>query len=342
VFIYEGLEGRLRIGIVTEETWDFLHDIYADLCSHHQVSIFQRRVTGWIFFRERRARALFLKDLTSFMRQNDIVFFEWASELLVTASRLPKTCAIVTRLHRYEMYKWADQVNWGGVDKIILVSKAKQKEFIRKFPECAMKTVVVPPSVSLEKFSLQKKPYSGDLGILCHLTPRKRVYELILDFYELTKVNNGFRLHIGGDPHPSYGDYLESMQALVRELGLEDRVTFYGNVTDTPKWYRNIDIFVSNSYSEGLQVALLEAMASGCYCLSHRWAGAEELLPDDNLFYSGNDLREAILKFSKKTEEEQQVQKELMREIVAKTCSVDFVNNQIRQVLEGIHGVRPS
>ena len=203
-------------------------------------------------------RALFRRDLSQFLRKNEVVFFEWASELLVAATQLPKTCGIITRLHRYEMYRWVDKVNWDNVDKIILVSKAKQDEFIEKFPVHADKTVVINVAVPLEKFSYQPHPYSGEIGTLCHLAPRKRVYDLILNFYELLRQfeprPNGrstFHLHIGGDVHQLHGDYFRAMHDLVASLGLGDNVTFYGKVTDTWNWYHKLDIFISNSYSEG-------------------------------------------------------------------------------------------
>ena len=327
----------VKIGIAIEETWDFLHDVYADLRHYHQVNIFVRRTTNWPIFRERRNRALFQNDLSRFMRQNEVVFFEWASELLIAATQLPKTCGIVTRIHRYEMYKWMNQINWDKVDKIILVTNAKQKEFINRFPKQKNKTVVINESVSLEKFSFQPKPFGGDIGILCHLTPRKRVYELILDFYELIKKNKKFHLHIGGNPHSIYGDYMEAMRWVVKDLALESYVTFYGPVTDTRDWYHNIDIFISNSYSEGLQVALLEAMASGCFCLSHRWAGVDELLPQENLYYTGNELQKLILNFSEKSEGEKLALKKYMNQLVSTNCDAENISEQIRHVIEEVN-----
>ena len=324
----------MKIGIAIEETWDFLHDIYSDLCQHHQVSVYSPRTTRWPIFRERRNRSLFQQNLRQFMGNNEVVFFEWASELLVAATKLPKTCGIVTRLHRYEMYKWVAQVDWDKVDKIILVTRSKQEEFIKRFPDQAHKTIVIYEAVSLHKFSFHPKQYNGDIGILCHLTPRKRVYELILDFYTLTKKKSNFHLHIGGDPQESYLDYFEAMCQIVRTLGLESRVTFYGPIQNTAEWYRKIDLFISNSFSEGLQVALLEAMATGCYCLSHYWPGVDELLPRQYLYFTGNELQEYILDFSTKSEEEKLLHRTLMRNIVTKQCNSIKINQQIRNEIE--------
>jgi glycosyltransferase involved in cell wall biosynthesis len=331
----------MKIGIAIEETWDFLHDIYADLCQHHTVSVFKRRATRWPVWRERRARSLFQHDLSQFLRQNEVVFFEWASELLVAATQLPQTCAIVTRLHRYEMYQWVDKVDWNKVDKIILVSQAKQAEFIEKYPAHAAKTVVINVAVALDKFTYQPHAYSGAIGTLCHLAPRKRVYELILDFYELLQQAaprpNGqrpFHLHIGGDVIPSQGDYWRAMQDLVKALHLTDAVTFYGRVNEPWNWYHNLDIFVSNSYSEGLQVAPMEAMASGCYALSHHWTGAEEMLPHQNLYFTGKTLQEKILAFHALSPAEQLAQKAHMRDLAQAQFNVAENKRQVRQVIE--------
>lgn len=326
----------LKIGIANEETWNFLHDIYAELCRNHQVNVFKRRSTSLPIFRERRSRAIFRNDLRRFMRQNDVVFFEWASALLVAATKLPKTCGIVTRLHRYEMYQWVNQVNWDVVDKIILVSHAKKEEFIEKFPAHADKIVVSPPSISLEKFIPQSKAFNGDVGILCELSPRKRIYDLILAFYEVLQQKDDFHLHIGGGMAPGHEDYYYSLKSLVADLGIQENVTFYGHVKETWDWYHNIDIFISNSYSEGLQVAPMEAMASGCFCLVHRWRGADELLPDAYLYYTNTELKKKILDYCSATDHEKMEQKKHMRLLAQKKFDI---NQTIKQIVSTIDGV---
>ena len=328
----------MRVGIAIEETWAFLNEIHTHLSEHHEVSLFKRRVIDPPFFKERSNRYLFRRDLSSFMRRNDVVFFEWASELLVAATALPKTCGIVTRLHRYELYQWAELIQWDHVDRVILVSDAKQREFSTRFPGHASKVVVIPEAVSLSRFQPKRREFAGDIGILCHLTPRKRVYELILAFSELLRERGGFHLHIGGGPHVLHGDYYVALRGLVHSLCLDDRVTFYGNVTTPDQWHDKIDIFVSNSYSEGLQVSPMEAIASGCYCLSHRWEGADELLPEENLYYSDRELLQRILEYADLPDGAKEERKAALQARVRERFDVDKTKVLVRQTIEAAAG----
>jgi len=237
------------------------------------------------------------------------------------------------------MYQWAERINWSVVDRVILVSQAKQREFNMRFPGYAHKSIVVSPSTSLIKFSPRPRRFEGDIGILCHLTPRKRVYELILAFYELTKKRDYLRLHIAGGQDPAYEDYYSTLQYIVRKLGLQDKVIFYGHITETWDWYHRIDIFISNSYSEGLQVAPMEAMASGCYCLAHCWDGADELLPEENLFFTNGELQEKILNYCDILESERQRIIEQMRTLAVEKFDINQTKTQIRQILEEVGAI---
>jgi glycosyltransferase involved in cell wall biosynthesis len=324
----------MRLGVAIQETWGFFNEIYADFQKRYDVSVFDRRVWNLPVLRSRVNDLLYRHDLKQFMSKNDVVFFEWASELLVVATHLPKVSRIVTRLHRYEMYQWVDRVNWDLVDKIIVVSHAKKAEFQERFPAQAGKIIVSGPSTSLERFTPCPKTYGGDIGILCHLTPRKRVYDLIVAFYSLLQQRGDFHLHIGGGMDPAFQDYYYALHSIVDDLGLRDKVTFYGNIQDTPAWYKNIDIFISNSYSEGLQVAPMEAMASGCYCLSHHWRGADELLPEENLYYTDEELIHRILDYCRMSDTQKQEQRKRMREWAEKNFDIDQTIKQVVQAIE--------
>ncbi len=140
-------------------------------------------------------------------------------------------------------------------------------------------------AIDLNRFQFQPKPFKGNLGILCHLRPRKRVYEAILAFSELCQGRDDLHFHIGGGGAEGFHEYPIALRELVENLGLQEKITFYGNVTDNAAWYKEIDLFISNGYSEGWQVSLIESMASGCYSVVHRWPGADELLPAENLYF---------------------------------------------------------
>ena len=64
------------------------------------------------------------------------------------------------------------------------------------------------------------------------------------------------------------GGQLEDCKRLTRELGIEKNVIFIGKRTDVPICLKLIDIYLFPSLFEGLPIALLEAQASGCFCVA--------------------------------------------------------------------------
>ena len=325
----------MRLGVAIEETWDFFHEVYADLASHHETTLYSRPPALRVPLLHGRLNAYrFRRDFERFLRRQDVVFFEWASGLLAAASHLPQSCGIVTRLHRYELYQWAKQIDWRRVDRVILVSRAKLREFTAALPAHAHKAVVIPEAVSVERFRFVERPFGGNIGILCHLKPRKRVYELVLAFSELVRERPGLHLHIGGGEAPGFEEYAEAITQLVARLGLRDKVTFYGHLARPEEWYPLIDVFISNGYSEGLQVSPMEAMATGCYCLSHHWDGADELLPKEHLFYTERELQTLMLRYIDAPESVKAQSRARMRELVVEHFNVDVTKRQIRELVE--------
>jgi len=324
----------MKLGVCIEETWAFFEQVYAEFEQYHQVSLFEPRQANPPLLKGRINQWLAARDLQAFLGSNHVVFFEWASRYLEAATRLPKTCGIVARMHRYEMYQWADKIDWEKVDRLIVVSQAKREEFSTLFPEHADRVVVIPEAISLDRFNLIEKPFRGDLGILCHLSPRKRVYELIITFAELVERGNDLHLHIGGAAHGRFPDYEPAVRALVQKLGIQEQITFYGKVTDASAWYANIDMFISNSFSEGLQVSPMEAIASGCYCISHWWDGADELLPVENLYLTDTQLIEKIETFYSTSENDQRERQRQLYARIADKFNIDAIKVLIREQVE--------
>ena len=328
----------LRLGFVNPEAWGFLKHLHAWLSTRHETAVFAPRGTRAPVFRERILRRRLHADMQAFLERHDVVFFEWASEMLALATHLPKRCAVVARLHRYELYAWADRINWAAVDRIILVSAAKQREFAGRFPDQAHKTVVVPAGVPLQQFPFAERTFSGSLGTLCHISPRKRVYELLLALADPMREDPSLHLHVAGAPMPEYRDYYEALLRLVGRLGFDERVIFHGAVDSPWEWYPNIDVFISHSYSEGMQVAPVEAMASGCFTLSHDWEGSDELLPADCRYVTDRELTARIATYRDLPEAARQQQRLRMRALAAERFDADRVHERIDEIIQQCAG----
>jgi len=77
------------------------------------------------------------------------------------------------------------------------------------------------------------------------------------------------------------GELQADLQRLTGELGLDSRVTFVGQVTDTAPEYARQDVFVLSSRTEQMPIALLEAMASGCAVVSTDVGDVRAILPEE-------------------------------------------------------------
>jgi glycosyltransferase involved in cell wall biosynthesis len=331
----------MKLGIAILDTWAYFDDIYALFKAEHQTTVFIPQKVQTLIFSGRINRKLYTTNLESFLKNNRVCFFEWSGEYLAHATNLAKRNGIVTRLHRYELYQWADKINWEKVDRVILVSEAKRREIETRFPAVINKTIVIPEGINLEKFNFSPKPFRKQLGILCHLSPRKRVYELILAFVEGNFHKQGYTLHIGGGSHPKFLDYNQALQSLVDQLDVRGNVIFHGHVSNQNNWFDGIDIFISNSYSEGLQVSPMEAMARGCFCLSHRWEGAEELLPEAFLFGQNSELIQKIQTYADLSEDEKLHAIAQQRQIVEEKFNIKNVAQSVLKVVNEVAEIYP-
>lgn len=330
-----------KIGFFIGENgnWNFFREIYNDLKTGYATEVYAVKEYKVPLLYGRLNRWLVQHKMRAMLAHNDLCFFEWASELLVPASHMPKRCPIVTRLHSYEINVWAPKINWQHVDKIIFVSQNIREKFIERYPAEANKTTVVYNGVALDKFTpTPPNEERLNLGMLCWLHPVKRVYETIIALYELKAQGYQAHLHIAGGVVQGgyFDDYAIATHRLVEKLGLANDVTFHGHVTDPQRWFQTIDIFISNSYWEGLQVALLEAMASGCYCLSHHWDGAEEVVPREDLYITGAELQQKIIRYYHLPVCEKQRLRSLSRTIACEKFDLEQTKRQIRQVLEEV------
>ncbi len=80
----------------------------------------------------------------------------------------------------------------------------------------------------------------------------------------------------------------------------------------------------------------MEAMASGCYCLSHCWDGAEEMLPPENIFTTDGDLRAKLLAYAQLDENRKAQARASLRRIAEERFDERRMVEQIVNVIEAL------
>ncbi|KKD58274.1 capsular biosynthesis protein [Grimontia sp. AD028] len=146
---------------------------------------------------------------------------------------------------------------------------------------------VILNGINLSKFSMQEKqPPTEDapihIGMAGRLHPYKDHPTLIR---ALAKLPARYELHLAGD-----GDRRGEYEALVKELGLENRVVFHGVRSDIPVFLDSLNIYVQSTIIEGFGLAAVEGMAAGLPVLASNVQGIDEVIgTEEYLFPLGDD-----------------------------------------------------
>ena len=170
---------------------------------------------------------------------------------------------------RARIYTWLDKAWLGRMDRLVAVSENVCSELHQRLPGAACH--VIPNGIDMQRFSLngsfsidtyrQACGFSATdqiIGAVGRLVPEKGYGYLLEAVAVLATRHAGLRLLIVGD-----GEQREQLENQAGELGISDRVHFAGVRDDIPELLEMIDIFCMTSLSEGLPMALLEAMAAG-------------------------------------------------------------------------------
>ncbi len=237
------------------------------------------------------------EEMEHLLQWCDIAWLEWCTPQVVLASRLPKTCRTIVRLHRYEAFKpWPAQVNWDNIDVLVTIGNPYVNAHLRQtVPGLQERTrvITIPSAVNLRSWPLAERTRGKDLACFGYINMRKNPGLLLQCFAELHRRDPEYRLHLAGRPQdPMLMQYLTSM---IRELGLEDAVTLEGWVEDPRAWLRDKHYLVSASLGEGLPAGILEAMATGLKPVIHTWPGARHFFPPQWLWRNADEFCRCIL-----------------------------------------------
>ncbi len=151
------------------------------------------------------------------------------------------------------------------------------KTFLQEKFRVFSKIEVISGGVSLKYWGMIDKIPDTRMFVYCGRLLREKGIFLLLDAFEvLSKKYPEIKLFIIGS-----GPEEKTCQSRVIKKGLGGRVTFLGKVSSETiqTLYKERPVFVNPSfYTEGLQISLLEAAASGLPIITTQVGGVKELL----------------------------------------------------------------
>lgn len=113
--------------------------------------------------------------------------------------------------------------------------------------------------MDFERFAAAgEAPRRFDVVCVSQFIPRKRITDLLAAAEALAAQRPGLRVALAGR-----GRIEHEIRAEVERRGLQDTVEFLGFVGDVERLYAECAVFVLPSRSEGLPIAVCEAMAAG-------------------------------------------------------------------------------
>lgn len=179
-------------------------------------------------------------------------------------------------------YHWLDRRMLGAADRVVVMSRRQHERFARLGARAMViyNAVVPDPATGSSAHPVSHETDSAGLehpilGVVGRLSPEKGVDVLLAACARLQSSGATFSVLIAGD-----GPESDRLIALARQLGLDRRVRFLGNVHDIGSVYRGIDLLVIPSRSEGLPNVLLEAIAADLPVLATDVGAISEVLAD--------------------------------------------------------------
>ncbi|MBT2694469.1 glycosyltransferase [Bacillus sp. ISL-55] len=136
------------------------------------------------------------------------------------------------------------------------------------------KTVIINNGIDIEKFKKPKKNRKtileeigvrDDEFVVGHIGRFEGVKNhkfIIKVFNEVQKKRHNSHLVLVGD-----GVMMDSIKDLVKDYGLQEKVSFIGKRQDVPELLNAFDTFIFPSFKEGFPISLIEAQASGVRCV---------------------------------------------------------------------------
>lgn len=218
----------------------------------------------------------------------DVVWLEWASELMAKVTRdvdRLKYLPVLARLHGFEVFTPLPvKFNWQVVDKLIFVAEHKRRIFHSRVPNPPVRDTVIRNGIDVDNFSVPpRKRNTKNLLLLGHINYRKGLPMLLQFYHELLQRDDEFHLFIRGDWQDTR--YQLAAMTMMKELGIRDEITIVTEwIDDLDTWLEDKSHILSFSLEESFHCAIGNCMAAGMKPIIHAWTESRSIWPEQFIF----------------------------------------------------------
>ncbi|WP_409439072.1 glycosyltransferase [Psychromonas sp. GE-S-Ul-11] len=271
---------RLLVDLMTLQKDDFQFEViltrgeneYVDELNQLGVSVYHKRDIG-------------LRGVIKRMNAADLVHAHLFPSLYIAL--LTSTPTVITehnphyRRRDILFIKTLESLLFRKFKKTACISNGVQNALLRDLNWSSNKTEVICNGIDLSRFSLKRKELPLEnkqfkIGMVGRLHPQKDIKTLI-DCIKL--LDSHCELHLAGD-----GELRSQLESYANEIGVSDKVYFYGQVNNIPEFLESLDLYVQSSNWEGFGLAAVEAMAAGLPCLATNVEGLNDIVSKEALF----------------------------------------------------------
>jgi len=186
----------------------------------------------------------------------------------------------ITLVGNHPFYKPAVSFSINKSDVVTSVSQNLKDETYKLF-NIKKEINVIPNFIELDKNvldskvachrSVMAKPNERIITHISNFRKVKRIPDIIKIFYKIQQELPSKLMMVGDGPEK------EGAENLCQELGISDKVIFFGNSNEIDKILSYTDIFLLPSETESFGLAALEAMAWGVPVISSNSGGLPEV-----------------------------------------------------------------